>query len=38
VYKRQPSKYLQPAAVAAVVKTVVDLGTSGVVPSVRVTP
>ncbi len=33
-----PSKYLQPAAVAAVVKTVVDLGTSGVVPSVRVTP
>ncbi|MCE1175263.1 MAG: SDR family oxidoreductase [Propionibacteriales bacterium] len=33
-----PSKYLQPAAVAQVVKTVVDLGTSGVVPSVRVTP
>lgn len=33
-----PSKYLQPAAVAAVVKTVVDLGTSGVVPSVRVAP
>jgi NAD(P)-dependent dehydrogenase (short-subunit alcohol dehydrogenase family) len=33
-----PSKYLQPAAVAHVVKTVVDLGTSGVVPSVRVTP
>ena len=33
-----PSKYLQPAAVAAVVKTVVDLGASGVVPSVRVTP
>lgn len=33
-----PSKYLQPAAVAQMVRTVVDLGTSGVVPSVRVTP
>lgn len=33
-----PSKYLQPSAVAQAVKMVVDLGTSAVVPSVRVTP